>query len=127
MPPINVLLVDGDARTLDALAFFLDITEDLHPIGRAVTGDEALRLCASLQPDVVLTEMKFPETDAAALIREIHARHPNIGVVVLTRSLQNHNEEAIRAGASAYLKKSATIDQIADAIRSAVKAPHVDE
>jgi|FLYN01.1.fsa_nt_gi DNA-binding NarL/FixJ family response regulator len=121
MAPIKVLLVDADVRIQDALSFFLDVTEDLQPIGRASNGEEALRLCKALQPDVVLMEIELPDTDAMKLVETICIQCPHTGIVVLTRSLAKRRDEALRAGANRYLTKSATIDAIADAIRAAAR------
>lgn len=119
-PPIRVLLVDDHAMVRRGLATFLKVHDDLDMAGEAATGEEALRLCATLRPDVVLMDLVLPGMDGVAAIRAIRHEFPTVQVIALT----SFNEEgwvqkALRAGAIGYLLKDVSADELAQAIRAA--------
>lgn len=118
--PIRVLLVDDHDMVRRGLAVFLQAFDDLDLVGEASDGAEALRLCAERQPDVVLMDLMMPEMDGVAATHAIRRQHPQVQVVALTSF---HDEglaqAALRAGASSFLLKNASIDELARAIRRA--------
>lgn len=118
--PIRVLIVDDHAMVRKGLAAFLLAKIDLELAGEASNGEEALRLCEQLQPDVVLMDLKMPKLDGVAATRAIKGHHPHIQVIALT-SFQEKElvQEAIRAGAISYLLKNVSADDLATAIRAA--------
>ena len=87
---------------------------------RRRTVDEAVELCAKLQPDVVLMDLKMPEMDGATATRIITERCPQTRVIALT-SFQEEGlvQQALQAGAISYLLKNVTADDLQDAIRAA--------
>jgi NarL family two-component system response regulator LiaR len=102
------------------LRFFLAGFGDLELVGEAASGKEAIRLCAALQPDVVLMDMVMPDMDGAATTEAIRRQNPNLEVIALT-SFQEEDliERALQAGAISYLLKNVSADALADAIRQA--------
>ena len=118
--PIRVLIVDDHAMVRKGLAAFLLVQVDLELAGEAGNGEEALRLCQQLQPEVVLMDLKMPKLDGVAATRAIKDRYPHIQVIALT-SFQEKElvQEAIRAGAISYLLKDVSADDLAGAIRAA--------
>jgi len=117
---IQVLLVDDHRMVREGLAVFLQVTDDLELAGEAEDGAEAVELCARLQPDVVLMDLKMPRMDGATATRLITERFPGIRVIALT-SFQEEGlvERALQAGAISYLLKNVTAEALGEAIRSA--------
>jgi len=117
---IRVLLVDDHAVVRSGLGAFLLAFDDLDLIGEASSGEEAIRLCESLQPDVVLMDLVMPGMDGAAATHAIRERCPAIQVIALTSFKEKELvERAMQAGAIGYLLKDVSADELADAIRAA--------
>ena len=118
--PIRIMLVDDHAMVRSGLAAFLLIFDDLSLVAEAGNGLEALRLCEQSRPDVVLMDLVMPEMDGAAATRAIKERFPEIQVLALTSFKEDHLvHQALEAGATGYLLKNITADQLATAIREA--------
>ena len=119
-PRIGVMVVDDHTVVRNGIRFSLLAFDDIELVGEADSGEEALRLCTQLQPDVILMDMVMPGMDGAATTRAIRARYPRTQVLALT-SFQEGNlvEEALKAGAIGYLLKDVAVDELADAIRLA--------
>ena len=117
---IGVMVVDDHTVVRNGIRFSLLAFDDIELVGEADSGEEALRLCTQLQPDVILMDMVMPGMDGAATTRAIRARYPKAQVLALT-SFQEGNlvEEALKAGAIGYLLKDVAVDELADAIRLA--------
>jgi len=118
--PIRVLVVDDHAMVRKGLATFLRIKPDLELVGEASDGEEALRLCERVQPDVVLMDLVMPKMDGTAATQAIRERWPQVQVIALT-SFQERKlvREALQAGAISYLLKNVSVDELAEAIRAA--------
>jgi NarL family two-component system response regulator LiaR len=117
---IRVLVVDDHAMVRRGLAVFLMVFDDLELAGEAAGGQEAVQLCARLQPDVVLMDMLMPDMDGAAAIKIIRKQSPRIQVIALTSFKEEIIvQSALQAGAIGYLLKDVTADELARAIRSA--------
>ncbi len=131
--PIRIILVDDHAMLRKGLRFFLAGFDDLELLGEAASGKEAIRLCAELEPDVVLMDMVMPDMDGATATKAILDQTPTIQVIALT-SFQEEDliERALRAGAISYLLKNVSAQTLAEAIRQAhaghsVLAPEATE
>jgi len=118
--PIRIILVDDHAMLRKGLRFFLAGFDDLELVGEAASGKEAVRLCAELEPDVVLMDMVMPDMDGATATQAILQQSPAPQVIALT-SFQEEDlvERALRAGAISYLLKNVSAQALADAIRQA--------
>ena len=118
--PIQVLLVDDHEIVRKGLAVFLEGFEDMKLVGQAGDGEEAVRLCGEVQPDVVLMDLVMPKMDGPAAIRQIRDLYPAVKVVALT-TFRNKElvRETLQAGAVGYLYKDASVDELAGAIRRA--------
>jgi len=117
---IRVLVVDDQALVRGGLSFFLAAFEDLELVGEAASGEQAVQLCDQLQPDVILMDLMMPGMNGSTATRIICERWLNVRVIVLT-NFQDIKlvQEALQAGATGYLLKNVSADQLADAIRSA--------
>ena len=95
-------------------------------VGEARDGDEAIRLAEELQPEVILMDVTMPEVDGVEATRQIKISYPGIAIVMLTMHAdQEVLAAAIRAGASGYLVKDCSTDEIATAIRTVMRGETV--
>ncbi len=118
--PIRVMLVDDHAVVRSGLAAFLYVFDDLELVAEAKDGKEAIALCESLSPDVILMDLVMPVMDGAAATKAIRDRWPQVQVVALTSFKEEELvQAALQAGAIGYLLKNISADELAGAIRSA--------
>lgn len=118
--PIRVMLIDDHAVVRGGLAAILRIYEDLELAGEASSGEEALRLCPQVRPDVILMDLIMPGMDGAATTRALRERCPEVQVLVLTSFKEKVLiEGALEAGAIGYLLKNVSADELVAAIRKA--------
>ncbi len=117
---IRVLLVDDHAVVRSGLGAFLLAFDDLELVGEAGSGQEAVRLCARVQPDVVLMDLVMPGMDGVAATRAIREQWPQIQVIALTSFREEELVKGVlEAGAIGYLLKNISADELAQAIRAA--------
>lgn len=120
MKRVRVLVVDDQALFREGLRAVLSADPELDVIGEAANGEEALRACDRLHPDVVLMDMKMPVLDGVAATRRLQVQHPRTKVVVLTTFDDDEVIfEGLRAGAVGYLLKDASAARLGEAIRAA--------
>jgi NarL family two-component system response regulator LiaR len=118
--PIRVILVDDHAVVRSGLSAFLMVYDDLEFVGEASSGEEALRLCKEVRPDVVLMDLVMPGMDGATATQIIRENCPEIQVIALTSfKEQELVQGALKAGAIGYLLKNVSADELASAIRAA--------
>lgn len=115
---IRLLIAEDNELLRSMLANYLDQRSGIQVVGTAANGQEAVELCRQLQPDVVLMDVVMPIMDGVAATRIIREHHPSVKVVMLTNGNGAQADEALQAGASAYLLKMVSIDEIAQVIRS---------
>ena len=132
---IRVLLVDDQELFRSAVAIMVDAHDDMHVVGSAGDGLDAVSMVEGLRPDVVLMDIRMPGMDGVEATRQIFApqrvagRDTPVRVIVLTTfDLDDRAATAIRHGASGFLLKDVTPSTLCDAIRavhtgSAVLAP----
>ncbi|MBE3067206.1 MAG: response regulator transcription factor [Chloroflexi bacterium] len=114
------MLVDDHTMVRRGLVTFLNVYDDLELAGEAESGQEAIQLCAQLQPDVVLMDMVMPDMDGATTTRLIRKQSPSIQVLALTSFKEEILvQSALQAGAIGYLLKDVSADELAQAIRAA--------
>jgi len=121
--PIRLLIVDDQRLMRDGLRTLLELEGDLHVAGEAENGVEALEKFASLQPDVVLMDIRMPVMDGVEATRRItsaplSASGSGPRVLILTTfDLDEYIVQALRAGASGFLLKDVPPEDLAAAIR----------
>ena len=120
--PISVLIVDDHPVVRDGLSAMLSAEPDIHLVGEAGTGAEALALIAALRPSVVVVDLLLPDIGGAEIIRRVCSRSSDTGFVVLT-SVAGDEEiyRALEAGARGYLFKDAARKELTQAIRAVHK------
>jgi len=118
--PIRVMLVDDHTVVRSGLSAFLLAYDDMELVGEAASGEDAVRFCEQVQPDVILMDLVMPDMDGATATRLIRAKHPAIQVVALTSfKEQELVQAALQAGAIGYLLKNVSAEELAAAIRMA--------
>ena len=117
--PVRVLIADDHLLFRDGLAVLLQRQPGIDVIAVAANGTEALESCRSLLPDVVLVDLRMPETDGIALIGALHAACPQVRAIVLSGfDADDDVVRAIRAGARGYLLKTTYPGELAEAIHA---------
>jgi len=119
--PIRVLLVDDHMVVRSGLSTVLSVFDDLRLVGEAGDGEEAVRVCERLQPDVILMDLLMPKMDGVTAIKAIKTRWPQIQIIALTSFKEKeYVEGALKAGANGYLLKDVSAEELVNAIRKAV-------
>jgi DNA-binding NarL/FixJ family response regulator len=116
---INVLIADDQDLVRLGFRLILEREPDLEVVGEAADGSEAVELCRTVQPDVVLMDIRMPLVDGIAATRQITATGDRPRVLILTTfDLDDLVYEGLAAGASGFLLKDVKAAALADAIRT---------
>jgi RNA polymerase sigma factor (sigma-70 family) len=119
MNPIRIFLVDDHAVLRQAISAMLGAERDMTVVGQAGNGREALAAVKSARPDVVMLDIKMPEAGGLEVLQSIQQACPKARVIVFTM-YENpaYVNAAIRAGASGYVLKSVSREELLEAIRA---------
>ncbi|MGB9921080.1 MAG: response regulator [Moorellales bacterium] len=118
MKSIRVLIVDDHQLIREGLLKVLSLHPDIQVVGEAATGDEAIHKAQELEPDVVLLDLNLPGRDGVEVCRLL-AGNGSCRVIALTvYDDEEHVFAAVRAGATGYLLKDVSPDELATAIRA---------
>ncbi len=122
---IKILIADDQSLFREALRTLLSAYPGLDIVGDASNGEEALRLAFTLNPDVVLMDLRMPIVDGVEATRKIVKLGKNIKVIVLTTFDDDETVfDGLRAGAVGYLLKDVSADKLIEAIRAAAKGEY---
>jgi DNA-binding NarL/FixJ family response regulator len=117
--PVRVLIVDDHALFRRGLQMVLEGETDIDVVGEAGDGQEAIERAESTTPDVVLMDVRMPKRSGIEATRTIKDTLPSTKILMLTISDEEADlYEAIKAGASGYLLKEISIEEVADAVRA---------
>jgi DNA-binding NarL/FixJ family response regulator len=119
-PPVRVLIADDQQLVRAGFRMILATQPDLLVVGEARTGVEAITLARTTTPDVILMDIRMPDTDGIEATRRILAE-PNASpprvLILTTFDLDEYVYDALRAGASGFLLKDVPPEQLAAGIR----------
>lgn len=122
MTNITVLLVDDHTIVRQGLKALLNSEKNITILGEAQTGREAVELAAQHRPMVVIMDLAMPRLNGAEATRQILKATPSTKVIVLsTYGDDEHVQQALAAGAAAYLLKQTAAEDVIDAIREVAK------
>jgi DNA-binding NarL/FixJ family response regulator len=115
---INVLIIDDHPLFRDGLQQALGYEEDIHVIGCAENGEEALQMTRQLDPDVLLLDINLPVINGLQVTRQLKTERNHVAIILITAY---HDEEqvlhAMRTGAAAYVSKDVMPDELVQIIR----------
>ncbi len=118
--PVRVLVVQDHPLLASAIARVLDSEDDMTVVGIARRGDQAAEMAAGERPSVVLMDFTLPDSTGPAAAATIRSAVPEAAIVFHSADdSESALLDAIDAGATAYLTKKATADQIVEAVRRA--------
>ena len=119
---IRVLVADDQALVRGGVRMILDAQPDIEVVAEAADGVQAVAAARGVRPDVALVDIRMPRLDGLETTRRIvgDGRHPTRVVILTTFDLDEYLYEAIRAGATGFLLKSAPPDQLVAGVRAAV-------
>jgi two-component system, NarL family, response regulator LiaR len=119
-PKIKVLIVDDHQVVRQGLRTFLELQPDIVVLGEASDGQAAVEMVRRLQPDVVLMDLVMPRMDGISATRQIKSLESSVKVIALTSFTEDDKVfPAIQAGASSYLLKDVSPDDLVEAIHAA--------
>jgi DNA-binding NarL/FixJ family response regulator len=131
--PIRVVIVDDNELFLGGLGMLLNLEDDIEVVGEAGDAGAAAVLVAATVPHVVLMDVRMPKGSGIEACQTIKDVAPNSRIIMLTSSDEQADlHDAVKNGASGYLLKDSSIDEVANAVRlvtegDALISPHGDQ
>jgi DNA-binding NarL/FixJ family response regulator len=117
--PVRVVLADDHELVRSGIKALLSMIDGVEVIAEAADGRELVHLVDSMLPDLVLTDISMPGMDGITAISEIHSRHPELRVLVLSMyDTVDFVKRAVASGACGYLMKDAPPFELEQAVRS---------
>ena len=120
MDPIRILLVDDHQVVREGVRRMLEIEPDMRVVGEAAGGEEGLTMLETLEPDIVITDVKMPGMDGVEFTRRAKALYPDCNVLMLTL-YDEFLPTALEAGAVGYLRKDLQREELVGAVRSVLE------
>jgi DNA-binding NarL/FixJ family response regulator len=119
--PINILLADDQKLFAENLKLMLEtLTKDMHVIGIAYDGQEAVNMVEEKIPDLILMDVRMPGLDGVKATQIIHQKYPEIKIIMLTTFLDdNYVEDALKHGAYGYILKNIKAEDLISSLRAA--------
>jgi DNA-binding NarL/FixJ family response regulator len=115
---VKVVIADDQALVRGGFRMILDAKEDMDVVGEAADGAEAIALVKEHEPDVVLMDVRMPETDGIEATRQIVASGSPARIIILTtHDVDEYVFAALRAGASGFLLKDVRPPELVEGIR----------
>ena len=117
--PARILIADDHTILRDGVRSLLNVVPNFEVIGEVDNGKDAILSAGQLKPDVILCDISMPGTNGTEAIQRIKSRYPKINVLVLTvHKSEEYVHAALKAGASGYLLKDDTSDELINAINN---------
>jgi|SRR5690606_20194925 len=125
---IKVLLVDDHEMVRIGVSAYLSIQPDIEVVGEAENGAKGVELALSLRPDIILMDLVMDQMDGIEATKKIIEQWPTAKIIIVTSFLDDDKVyPALEAGATSYILKTSTADEIAEAIRTTYKGQSVLE
>ena len=119
MNKISILIVDDHALVRDGIIAMLKNEDDIHIIGEAIDGEEAISKNNALKPDIIIMDIMMPKFNGLEAAKIIKEQHPDSRIIFLSMEVkEDFISEAIKAGASGYIPKDSNKVILINAIRS---------
>ncbi|NUS64303.1 MAG: response regulator transcription factor [Saccharothrix sp.] len=123
---MRVLIADDQALFREALATLLEVQPEIEVVGEAGDGEQAVRRCAELRPDVVLMDLRMPVLDGITATARLRVEQPGVRVLALTTFDDDADVfAALRAGALGYLLKDVSSARLVEALVAARRGESV--
>lgn len=119
---IKVMIVDDQGLIRDGLKMILSLSDDIEVIGEAVNGQEAINILSSMEPDIILMDIRMPIMSGVEATIIIKEKFPEVKILILTTF--NEDEyifEGLKNGADGYILKDVKSDEIIKAIKEVYK------
>ena len=124
--PVRVLIADDQTLFRSGLARLLNDDPRVEVVGEAVDGEDAARQVTLLRPDVILMDIKMPNSDGVQATQRIMAENPAAKVLILTTfDTDSYVLQALKAGASGYVLKDSRVESIVSSILAVVAGERV--
>src|SRR5215472_2472010 len=117
--PIRIVVADDHEVVRSGFAALLDTQPDFEVVGTASDGVHAVQVCRDTRPDVVLMDVRMPAMDGIEATRQVVSSDsgcPRV-LILTTFDLDEYVYDALRAGASGFLLKDVTAEQLFEAVR----------
>lgn len=119
MPAIRVMIVDDHKLVREGLKAVFGQGEEIDVVGEAGSGEDALSMIASVDPEVILMDISMPGMNGIQATKQIRKEHPDVKIVILTMLDQEGSVyEAVKAGATGYMIKNTSSDELVRAIET---------
>ncbi|MDG1397145.1 MAG: response regulator transcription factor [Polaribacter sp.] len=119
---IKIVLVDDHKLLRDGLRNIIEQKSNMHIIGEASNGRNAIKLCSKLCPDVIVIDVAMPEMNGIEAAKQIHKNQPNIKIIGLSmHSGKQFIQGMFKAGAFGYLLKDGDADELITAITAVIQ------
>lgn len=114
---INVLIADDQELIRQSLQIILNLSDNINVLGAVSNGEQVLRAIRKQEPDVILMDIRMPEMDGVIATKLVKESHPDIKIIILTTfDDDEYVFNAIKYGASGYLLKGTSTDELVEAI-----------
>ncbi len=125
MGVIRILLADDHQVVRLGMRTLLETQADFEIVGEADDGPSAIQLAGQLLPDLIVLDLMLPHLNGIEVMRQIQSKYPDIRIVILSMyDNEAYVVEALTGGASAYVLKQSTSDDLALAIRTSLAGKH---
>lgn len=115
--PIRIVVVEDQYFFRLALRTTIDSRQDMRIVAETAKGGEALALCRSFRPDVLVIDLRLPDVSGFEVISQVHRALPSVGILVLSNYEGSEDvRRALASGAKAYLTKDASAEMLIEAI-----------
>jgi DNA-binding NarL/FixJ family response regulator len=125
MRPIRIVLADDHPLIREAIGHLVNSAPEFELVGEAASGKECLALVEELRPDILVLDIAMPEINGEQVARELHHRLPELKIVALSGYTDRQFVRAMsKAGAKAYVVKSASGRELIQALRAVASGKH---